>query len=360
MHLLVTIDDARVQEEGPAYAEVLAGIKQTGIQVTEVVAATPGQDNEVVGLDTDSPLVAPMPLPWLQRSKIVSNLVRDIGRPLPDVVLCLGSLSANVALEIANAVDCPVIAECWLASHLKRPPLRASQVAGYVTASAGLASALRGRQVGDLVVTVPFPVKLPDLNHEAADVIPSIAVLGSELDHDSARCLLDGIRTVVETIPDLQICLELGTRTGDPTWKYAESIGLLDRISSISNASNLGPLVSQCTLTALASCQQTARSVVDLAMARGSVVIQADHAFLSEAEREQQCILLEATAEQWAKSILDLLNDPERRSRLGKASREHVARRNNPDVVISTWTQLIHEASKDVTYPFANTGTSGP
>ena len=358
MHLLVTIDDARAEQEGKAYSEVIAGIKRTGVQVTEVVASTTGTSEEPTGLDTDTPLAIPMPLPWLQRSRLITNLIRDVGRPLPDVILNLGNSAASVAIELASSMDCPLIAECWMASHVKRPPVKPTQAAGYVTASSGLALALRERQQGDLIVTTPFPIAKTNRSEQDPEASPSIAILDSESNHQNARSLLDGIRMVVETIPNLQICLELGKRNGDPIWKYAESIGLLDRISSINNASNLGPLVSDCTLTILASSETTARSVVDMAMARGRVVLQADHPFLSESQRAHQCILLEPTPENWSQSILQLLEDPDRRDTLGKASRREILRRNDPDVVISTWTQLLHEASKDVTYPFANTDTS--
>ncbi|MDG2424397.1 MAG: hypothetical protein P8M22_10500 [Phycisphaerales bacterium] len=358
MHLLAIIDKSRRQQENNAISDVLGGIQEAGIQLTEVVAPPGIPGEEPRGMATSEPLIAPMPAPWFQRSRVLAGLLRDIGRPLPDVVLCMGDSAGNLAVDIADALDCPLLAECWLSSHLKRPPVRPHLVAGYVTASAGLASALRERKQHELIVTVPFPVHQPSQMEDLPEAAPSIAILDSAMDHKSAKCLLDGLRGVVQEIPDLQICLELTKASGDPIWKYAESIGLLDRISSISNASNLGPLVSDCTLTILASSEFASRSVVDMAMARGRVVVQADHPLLSEAQRSHQCILLEPTPDNWARTILDLLHDPDRRAKLGQAAQQHVLTRNDPDVVYSTWTQLLHEVSKDITYPFATTGTS--
>ncbi|MEE2907138.1 MAG: hypothetical protein VX527_04815 [Planctomycetota bacterium] len=358
MHLLAVIDKSRQMQEGMALADVLAGIQDTGIQLTEIVTPPTSPLEDPRGLASLSPLTAPMPVNWFQRSRVCNGLLREIGRPLPDVVLSLGTAASTLAIDLAAALDCPLLVECWLGSHVRRPPVRSALASGYVTASSGLATSLRERNQHELIITAPYPVHMPEAAQDQPGLAPSVAVLDATSDAKGARIILDGLRGVVDEIPDLHICLELGGSNGDPIWKHAEAIGLLDRISSVSNASSLGPLVSECTLTLLASAACSARSIVDLAMARGRVVVQADHPLLSEAERTHQCILLESSPANWTRTIVDLLRDPDRRSRLGQAARAHVERRNDPHVVYSTWTQLLLEVSKDITYPFANTGSS--
>ena len=358
MHLLAVIDKSRQQQEGIVLADVLAGIQGTGVKLTEVVSPPHSPLEDPRGLATLTPLTAPMPVNWFQRSRVSNGLLRDIGRPLPDVVLSLGTDASTLAIDLAAALDCPLLVECWMGSHIKRPPVRPTLASGYVTASSGLATALRERNQHELIITAPYPVHMPEAAQDGPGLSPSVAVLDAAADAKGARVILDGLRGVVDEIPDLQICLELGGSDGDPIWKHAEAIGLLDRVSSISNASSLGPLVSECTLTLLASAACSARSIVDLAMARGRVVVQADHPLLCEAERTYQCVLLEPTPANWTRTIVDLLQDPDRRARLGQAARAHVERRNDPEVVYSTWTQLLLEVSKDITYPFANTRPS--
>ncbi|MCH2133298.1 MAG: hypothetical protein MK116_06070 [Phycisphaerales bacterium] len=357
MHVLAIIDEARRQEEGPALRDTLSGLQQADVMVTELLPTPPSPESDQAGLVTERPLTAAMPVGWLQRARVRDGLLRDLGRQPPDVVLAFGESTATLASDLAQAMDAPLVVECWNATHVKRPPVRPQRVAAYVTASAGLATALRDRKLHELIVALPFPIALPPQSVDAEDATPSIAILDAAAAPMEAKALIDGLVQVVQDIPDLQICLELGRIGGDPTWQYAESRGLLDRISSISNASTLSPLVSDCTLALMARSTCQARSVLDLAMARGRVIVRPDHPLLSEAERTAQCILMEPTAEQWARTILDLLADGDRRMQIGSAARAQVQHRNDPDRVRETWIQLLDEIEQDVTYPFATAGS---
>ena len=182
-------------------------------------------------------------------------------------------------------------------------------------------------------------------------------MLDSNTDPAAAQIILDGLRMVIDHIPDLQICLEVDQDGGDRTWRHAEQVGMLDRISSVSNASLVGPLVSDCTLTIMASSERRARSVIALAMSRGRVVLRADHAMLSDQERTAQRILMETTADHWARAVLDLLADSDGRRSIGLKANQQIQERNNPELIKETWKSLLEEVVGNVTYPFENKGS---
>ena len=358
MNVLAIIDYERRQEEGPAIADILSGLQQDECTLVELLPESRRNDDQVEGLVTEHPLSAPMPPGWLQRQRVQENLIRDLGRDLPDVIVAFGESAAAMGNDLANEIERPLLVECWHARHAKRPPVRPQRVTGYFTASEGLANVMRERRLHELIATIPFPVSTPDDLPTDMATAPSIAILDTDIDPNAAQQIIDGLKIVIERIPDLQICLEVQEAGGARIWRHAERIGILDRISSIRNASLVGPLVSDCTLTIMASSDRRSRSVTDLAMSRGRVVLRADHPMLSDLERSSQYILMEASADHWAQAIFDLLADADTRSALGNKARLQIEERNEPQMIKKTWKSLLEEAVGNVTYPFDNKGST--
>ena len=358
MHALVIIDNARRSEEEQSIRDVLVGMQEAGIQITEIIQSPDSSRDELVPLSTDSPLHTPMPLNWLQKRKIIDTLSREIGRSLPDVIITFGHFAASIGQELATSLELPIVVECWQADHIKRPPLKPQMVTAYATASSGLATAMRERDQHHLVATTPYPITMADIPPGQIEPPPSIAILDAEADPRNSRNILDGLAETVKHHPDIQIFIELGRSNSNTTWRHAESLGLLDRMSSFSNASVLRQLVSDCTFIVIANSTCCTRSVIDEAMSKGRVILRPDHPMLTSSDRRHQCILTESSSEEWAEAIDDLISDPKRRNRLGQYAREHVKQQNDPNRVFSTWTQLIHEVSSDLTYPLGNAGTT--
>ncbi|MBG83095.1 MAG: hypothetical protein CMJ40_00950 [Phycisphaerae bacterium] len=358
MHALVIIDNLRRSQEEQAIRDVLVGLQNAGIQITEMVQSPESSHDEISPLATEAPLHTPMPLNWLQRRRIIDGLSREIGRSLPDVIITFGQFAASIGQDLAMSLELPLVVECWQTDHIKRPPLRPQIVSAYATASSGLANAMRERDQHHLVATTPHPITMTDTANDTTNLPPSIAILDAEVDARSTRDILDGLTETVKHHPDLQIFMELGKSRSNTTWRHAESLGLLDRISSFSNASVLRPLISDCTFLIIANSTCCTRSVIDEAMSKGRVILRPDHPMLASPDRRHQCILTESSKEAWAEAIEDLISDSDRRSRLGQQARTHVRQQNDPNRVFSTWTQLIHEVSSELSYPLGNAGST--
>ena len=356
MLLMVLIDAQRRHEEERVLRRTLTCIRQCGIDLIEVHASA-GRDESVDALVTDHALTLPMPAGWLQRRRVRDRLLRALGRDLPTVIASFGHRAAAAGVDAATALDCPLLVEVWQASQVRTPPVKPGRVSGYFTSADGLGEGLRQLRAHDLVATIPYPVDLPEPTGSTS-CDPSITVLDAAPFNEGVARVLGGIARVVERYPSLQICLELGERDADGTWQRVDELGLLDRVSSVRNATEVAALASDSTLTILASESWSSRSIVDLAMARGRVVVRGDQAFLTEDDRRHQCVVLEPSVESWSQSLLGLLDDPGRCRTVGTAARDWIGSRNAADHVGRTWQQLLDEVSENVIYPFDSKRTS--
>ena len=354
MQALAIIDSGRRAEEEQAIRDVLVGLRSADVQVTELLQSPESSRDDVPELSSPSPLHIPMPLNWLQRKRIIDTLSREISRSMPDAIIAFGQKAAMIGHAIANSLELPLIVECWQTAHLKKPPLRPSMTAAYATASEGLAAAMRDCEQHHLVAMTPYPIHIPDQSTDTDRFSPSIAILDAEQDHQNTRSILKAIADLIHHHDTLHICIELGKTSSNAIWRYAESLGLLDRISSFANASTLRQLVSDCTLMIVANSSCCTRSVVDAAMGHGRVVLRPDHPLLSSIERDVQCVMKDTHQEAWTETLRELLENTDRRTGLGSKARAHIRVKNEPNRVFSTWAQLIHEVSHELTYPLAN------
>ena len=358
MHVVVIVDNPRRFQEEQSIKDMLQGIQAADIQVTEILQSPESSRDELVELSTSTPLQTTMPLNWIQRKRMIDSLSREIGRTPPDAIIAFGQLAATIGHELATALELPLIVECWQSDHCRRPPLRPHMVSAFATSSSGLAAAMRERNQHLLVATTPHPIDAPEMFENRMDLPPSIAIIDAESDIGSTKLILESLAQVIRSIPDLQIFIELGTSKSNVLWRHAESLDLLERMSSFSNASQLRSLLGECTLMVVANSTCCTRAVIDEAMSRGCVVLRPDHPMLANPERLHQCLLTDSTKETWTETINDLLTDQPRRTRLALMAHEHVLKQNDPNRVISTWTQLIHEVSSQDPYPLGNTGTT--
>ncbi|GEM_PF-2207238 len=359
MHVLVIIDDARRAQEEQSIKDMLLGIQEADMQVTEILQSPESSRDELVRLSTDSPLQTPMPLNWILKRRIIDSLSREIGRTLPDAIIAFGQFATPIAHELAISLELPLVVECWETDHIRRPPLRPQMASAFATASSGLAAAMRERNEHHLVATTPYPIEVVNADFDKTDQPPSIAIIDAESDIGNTRRILESLAEIVPAHPDLHLFIELGTSKSNVVWRHAESLGLLERTSSFSNASMLRPLLGDCTLMLVANSTCCTRSVIDEAMARGCVVLRPDHPMLTSSDRAHQCLLTESDKGGWIRAIENLLSDSDRRTRLAEMAHDHVRQQNDPNRVISTWKQLIHEVSANSSYPLANAGTTG-
>ena len=183
---------------------------------------------------------------------MIDSPSREIGRTPPDAIIAFGQLAATIGHELATALELPLIVECWQSDHCRRPPLRPHMVSAFATSSSGLAAAMGTQSTSSRGNHTSSDRCSRDVREQDGSP-PSIAIIDAESDIGSTKLILESLAQVIRSIPDLQIFIELGTSKSNVLWRHAESLDLLERMSSFSNASQLRSLLGECTLMVVAN-----------------------------------------------------------------------------------------------------------
>jgi glycosyltransferase involved in cell wall biosynthesis len=334
MHVALIVDSERLLSEGASIRELTLGLGDQGVQITAILPQPPGRepqpDPPVASAVIEASLRVP---PWLRRAR-AARVAAALAGSVPEIVYALGAETWTLGLDLARAIERPIVFDVWSAAVLRRVPVAlpgAPLRAGYVAATEPLAAALRARGAADAVTVVPFGVEVPSEPREVlasiADSI-TVAILGGGSDVAGMRSALSGLAAVVPEFPQIQACLELRGPGEHEVWRQCRKLELLGNVSTIGHASHHRRLIEGCDLLLVPERGGEARSVVLESMAAGMPLLAADDPYLDQFVAEETALVV--IQDEWAAGLRRLLTEPGLARRLGGAARAWVARHNPP------------------------------
>ncbi len=310
------------------------GLMAEGMQLTRIVPESLADDTLDEGekrIALATRIETPMDvLPWMRRTR-AARLAEIMDRNLPNVIYAVGETAWQVAMDLGKCIDRPVLLDLHSIEQVRLVPTPRddSPVAGYIVPTRPIAEALQRRVPAELISVVHIGVALPAELHQpqrCPDQIPVAAIIGNCREKQAYRTLLEGIKLVVPHIPDLQVLLELRGPLEHDVWRECDRLELLNRISSIADASHYRTLLTGCDLLLMPERTGQVRSIVLEAMAFGLPIVTNAHPaldFLIDGQTAQ--FVQQLTPHAWASAIQELLLNPDAARKLGLQARKLIA-----------------------------------
>lgn len=361
MHVALIVDEERLVHEHTPLNRLSIGLIGEGLQLTRIVpdvlpARVVDEGEQRVALAAR--LAAPMKvLPWVRRER-AERLLEAMEKGPPDVLYALGTDAWALGLDLARAMDRPLVVDIWSAAQIRRAPRgrRAAVVAGYIAPTRPMAEALRARVDPGLVCLVPPGVASPP---EPRAILPhpekaiALAIIGGGRDVPAYRALLGGLSRLVRQMPQIQAFLELAGPREHEIWRYAQQLELLENISAITDASQHRSLLTRCDILLMPERYGELRSIMLEAMVYGMPVVAADDPFLDMlVDGESAVIVSGAGPEEWARRLQGLLGDPEEAKALGLAARERTASLHRSSDHVARLMETFQRIARGGAFPF--------
>ncbi|MFM8698132.1 MAG: glycosyltransferase, partial [Phycisphaerales bacterium] len=190
----------------------------------------------------------------------------------------------EAAAELARDLDAGLIAMVSTARELDATPLRRhADRLDLVGASTGPVALRAARVVGDELTTVlPLGVATPDGGRTPPPPAEGIAIAGPARDDGAYRAVFSAIASLMPTMPDLQVAIELPPGHDPKLWTLARELRVQRVLNGVTSLESIRPLALACGVVALPEAVGGTRSIVLEAMAMGRCVValedpMADH-----------------------------------------------------------------------------------
>jgi hypothetical protein len=362
MHILACIDTTRLRQEASELQAMFSGLEAAGCTLTLIVPNELPDELQYIhdtGLGAQDVLTTPLPMSIWQRRRQGRHLAEQVHRTPPDVIWGFGDDTHPLAQSLAASLDCPVALSIWSVQAARRASSRHQHVGAWIAASPTLASIISRRVGTELVECILPAVAGSTVPAEPIGLAPSIAILDTGDDQDTVQALLAGLAPVVAAVPDVHICLELKDDSAHAAWRMADAEGLLDHISTVSDAALVRELITRCDVLIQPDRLADARSLVLEAMANARTIVCSPAPHLDWLIDGDTARYVSPHDEQaWSATMLELLHDPRQRQRLGVGARTRTAGHHGLEAVVEAYVETFDRTCNGASYPFAAQGTT--
>ena len=281
MHLALVIDPDRLEQDGAALQRLAVALVSDGVRVRRVLPTGRG----------DAPLARLIPVSTydfagspLFRASRLGALSSELEEDKPDAFVSFGPRAFEAAAELARDLDAGLVAMVSTARELDAMPLRRhADRLDLLGAATGPVSLRAARVVGDDLTTVlPLGVATPDGGRTPPPPAEGIAIAGTARDDGAYRAVFSAIASLMPTMPDLQVAIELPPGHDPKLWTLARELRVQRVLNGVTSLESIRPLALACGVMALPEAVGGTRSIVLEAMAMGRCVValedpMADH-----------------------------------------------------------------------------------
>lgn len=351
MHVILTIDHDRLQDDRPTLVKIAQGLLEAGIEQTHVLGSP--QSGElatplVEDIDTHS---TTMPPRWGYRAEAAGVMSPLISRRPVDVLCWSGDGAAVTARDLATRLEIPLACDTWRAEQIDGASRR-PYVDTWIARSNAIADGLRSIIHHGTVITARPPIDLPP-SMRTPDTRPSIVVLDpGPGKHKDAVPLLEALAAVLKQRPDVEAFLELRGGTSHRLWRIVSKLGLCERVTVLGHVGMLGPLVAGATILVSPDPAGPARTLIPMAMCGGAAIVCASSEWedlLIPGQTAQVPASFDVTG--WTAAIGGLLADPPTRQAIAQAGEQAAKAECRPDTAIAAWITAITASAESVSYP---------
>jgi len=363
MHVALIISEERLLHEHSMLNRLVIGLIDEGLRVTRIVPALMSWEHVLLGeqrialasrLETDMKV-----LPW-SRKRRATLLAAEMEKNPPDVIYAVGEGAWQAGMDLADFIERPVLLNVWNARLARRVPRgrHARMVGGYITPTKALREVLCQSIDPALVSAAPMGVALPSEPRPIfarPEASVAIAVVGGCRDVPAYRAMLGGLSRVNREYPQLQIFLELRGPHQHEIWRYGQKLRLLDRISTIHDASPHRRLLTQCDMMLLPERYGELYSIMLEAMGGGMVVIASHDPMIEMLQAEETARVASVDSpEEWAQLIRRTIQDPDGSRQLGLRARAVIGARHSTNIQAGTLIDVFDQVVSGGAYSFSD------
>ena len=279
---------------------------------------------------------------------------------LLDVVHAWGDDAWDIAIDIAASTGAALAFELWSFESTRRIRAIERRLAAtgaglravWLTPNARLRSAAEDLNPSAPVRAAHWGVYADDhpARHRAPGAPIGVSIVCSGRDEGSVRPVLDALASCRRITENLLIFLDdAGVASGRGLWRYAERLGLLDRLSIIADMESRRDLVLETDVLVLPEAMGEVRSIVLDAMASGIVVVARADPYVEVTAVPDIALLVEGPTEgAWLNALRRVISDTDEMQRIGERARERVVRdrpvHRQVDAILAAYRELADNA----------------
>lgn len=260
--------------------------------------------------------------------------IMNLGYPVLSSVHHPPTMDRSLALDSARSLGERLRVRRWF-SYVHMQKQVASRIPRFLTGSRRARRDLAEdyELPPERITVTPYGVRtdrfrpLPDVSPEPGRLL---TVSSSQwLRHNKGfGTLLEAFRRMLDERPDLELVVVGNPDEEGRTEFYAREMGVADRLAFVSEVSTdqLIKLYNRAAVTVVASLYEGFGLPAAEAMACATPVVATDTGGLPEVVGEQGVLVPPGDADRLAGAVLALLEDPQRRSELGRGGRRRVKR----------------------------------
>jgi glycosyltransferase involved in cell wall biosynthesis len=373
-HVAILASPDRIADEGHACSRLAVGLVAEGATVT-LLDPLPERDPDATQperMRLDRRFELPRRVryearvPFWRRRDRINRLACAFDRGAPDLIWCAGADGWALGTALGEELDRPVALEARRRDDLELAvrALRSDRVVALVTPTPALTREAR-RLVGDQFVReVPMGVRLDERSLPRIGPPQVIAILAEGRDERAFTAALRAARAALERAPDLLFTVEFPRNASAALWRFARSLGLLDRITAIDarGGSALAmTAVRACDVLLLPEPRGGPRAETLVALARGIPIVAAVDPMADLLVDGETALLLPAGdqhARQWADVLVALIEHPEQARGFAQLGRERALARHRSAHVASICLATVQELLRDGPLRLVTDGTN--
>lgn len=373
-HIALLASAQRASEEGPGTHRMAVALVGEGA-IVSLVDPLPERDPDATQPErvrSDRRFELPRRIryearvPFWRRRDRLHRLVAAFERSMPDIVWAAGADGWELATAVGEALDRPVALDFRRRDDLRLAPkaIRSDRVVAIVAPCEALAREARAVVGEQFVRMVPMGVRVDDSFAPRIAPPQVIAILAEGRDERAFTAALRAARAALERFPDLLFTVEFPPNASAAVWRFARSLGLLDRITAIdgSGGSALAmTAVKACDALLLPEPRGGPRAETLVALARGIPVIAALDPMADVLADGETAILLPAGdqhSQLWSDVLIATLDHPEQARSFALRGRALVLARHRSTHAASACLAAVQDLLRGSPFQFVTTGTS--
>ncbi len=372
-HIAMLASPERIADEGSACSRLAVALVAEGATVT-LLDPLPERDPDATQperLRLDRRFELPRRVryearvPFWRKHDRVLRLAAAFERSAPDIIWGAGADGWALATALGEELDRPVALEARRRDDCDLAPraLRSDRVVAIVTPTPALTREAQ-RIVGhQFVREVPMGVRLEESVLPRIGPPQVIAILAEGRDERAFTASLTAARAALERSPDLLFTVEFPRNASASLWRFARSLGLLDRITAIDarGGSALSmTAVRACDVLMLPEPRGGPRAETLVALARGVPIIAATDPMADLLVDGETAVLLppgDQHARLWSEVLVAMLEHPEQARGFAQCGRERVFARHRSTHVAAVCLETVQDLLRDGPLRLVTNGT---
>ena len=351
-----------LHEEPISFRDLVVGLIDEQVRVTQVLP-----DAEAERLASSFGALATWrESAWrpVDRRRVV-KLTSSFGKSPPDVVHALDGGTWSAATAWASKLGAASVLSVWSVEDVVLAPRLGRRLDPTRCVFTAATEPLRRETALQLdpafrVELVPPGIHVGSEPAEPpADRAPSLVVSGDGKVDAYVTRLFDGLRQVVEELPDIQVVVDTSGEPQRNLWRHVESLGLLGHVSFVPMRLDRRDLLMRSDAFVQPQPLGRARSLVLQAMASARPILaQRDPAVDYLIDGKTAAVVDLPDADTWSRRLVEWARSPSRRDALGRSARRWVAEHR---VASATVDRLlgIYRALSGEAMPFPGTPAAG-